>query len=154
MGSWSIRKLRKRLNYSVLMSKIFRFLENDDWQVKVVRIKEYSDDTHHLHGVTDYVNQIIYIDVRSELLPTLIHECLHPLMVDWKGSAEIQEKFIRIMERFLSARLTGQHISKLRNFLCTKDKFLAKSFPVYNDGRDTKDRQKYYDSVLDKLLKP
>ncbi len=153
MKRWSVSKFRKRLNYTVLMSKIFRFLENDDWQVKVVRIKEYGDD-YSLHGITDYTNKIIYIDVRAELLPTLIHECLHPLMIDWSASSEIQEKFIRIMEKFLSARLTNKHICRLRNFLCTKDKFLVKSFPVFNNEQDNKDRHKHYDLVLDALLKP
>lgn len=131
------RKKRKRIDrreYYLWMRRIFRILEKGEWEVRIVRLSSLRGSC--LTGLMDPAARIIYIDACSDLIPTLIHECLHAYFVDSFKFVRKEEKLVRKLEFVLVCILTPGHIVRLRNRLLTERGILAPKFPLVNFDRD------------------
>lgn len=148
MTKWQESKFCRRLKYKVLMEKIFAFLESGKYTINIVRIGEYAK-TNRLLGFVRQFEKKIYIDVRSDLVPTLIHECLHVLLENWDANMEKEEDHVMVMEKYLAKRLTEEDILKLLSYICTKETLLAKTMPLVYDSAFVRNKLE-----LEKLLKP
>lgn len=144
-------RLKRRLNYNVLMKKIFCFLDRLDeeaWKIKFGRIKEHADPGYRqTFGFTNLRTREIWIDIRASPIMTLLHESLHAILFNWDATEQYEEECAHLIENYLGQRLTEKHIIKLMRHLSRGDRLLTRSFsPVAFPKRDKHE--------LDKLLKP
>lgn len=118
-----IIKCKQRLKYKSLMRKIFAKLDSTIWNIELVRLAEYNKPEKLLGFTTPWTNTI-YIDIRSELILTLVHEALHTVFVEYKEEAILR------LERFLKPRITCNDMHRLFRHLMTKKGLKRRHFPL------------------------
>lgn len=127
-------RLKRRLKYRVIMDKIFKLLASDIWKVRLARIKEYDDVKNGIAGFTNPKTKEIFVDIRCNIIPTLIHESLHALLDEEDEESGIdferEEKIVQIIAKYLDTRMIERDIMRLHRFLLRKDRLLAKKFPL------------------------
>ena len=112
------------------MRKIFAELETGGWKIKVVRFAEYNQPEKLLGFITPWT-RTIYVDVRSDLILTLVHEVLHAVFYKYT------EEAICILEEFIRSRLTHGDLLKLMSYLMTKNGLLRKHFPIFHANNES-----------------
>ncbi len=134
-----MRKRKKTRNlgrkeYYLWMRRIFKLLGSGEWEVRLVRI--FNQRGGALSGFINPGEKIIYIDVTHDIIPTIIHECLHAYFVDSMKVIKKEETTAQEIEFFLVLLLTPLHIIRLRNYLLTDIGLLAPKFPLVYYDRD------------------
>jgi len=148
------KRLKRRVNYRIIMDNVFKLLDTGIWKVRLARIREYDYIKDGVVGFTNPRTKEIFIDIRCNLIPTLIHECLHALMDDEDEESGIgfnrEETIVQIIVKYLDTRMVEKDIMRLRKFLMHKDRLLAKKFPLVHKSVPYKKRR----YTLSRLLKP
>lgn len=124
-----IAKYKQQLKYRSLMRKIFAELDSEDWEVEVVRFVEYNKP-ENLLGFIEPWSKKIYIDVRSQIILTLVHETLHAVFYKYT------EQAIRHLENFIRTRLSRHDLVKLMSYVLTSNGLLRKNFPLICANRE------------------
>ena len=90
----------------ILLLEVICFLLNPGtWQFSLGELHKGSllndsfDGRHDLAGVTLYATKRIFLDYRRDVLPTLIHECLHALHPDWseRRVARWEKRIVKVL---------------------------------------------------------
>lgn len=128
------KRLTRRFQYRIIMNKIFKLLDSEIWKIRLARIKEYDNVKDSYVGFTNPNTKEIFVDIRSNIIPTLIHESLHALLNDENEETGIgfdrEENIVKMITKYLDTRMTERDIMRLHKFLMHKDRLLAKKFPL------------------------
>lgn len=83
------KRLREKRLADHLFRRIFSFLQEPElWKFRLVKLRGNIKPLRRLgHGINtvgcvEHDNEVIWIDYRDDVLPTLVHECLHALYPD------------------------------------------------------------------------
>jgi hypothetical protein len=127
MARLSKAEERRRVYY--LVSRIYRLLRQNEWHVRLLRIPEdLTEEQRHdlgqkrglcrgrtgqqvIHGFLEDGTGEICLDYRLDLLPTLVHECLHLLYED------LPEKAVYRLERLVMRHLSSRQAVNLIHLL-------------------------------------
>ena len=118
-----------RAEYYFWMNQVFEALEARKNRIFVVRMHMKKWKGRHV-GFYDPDKDRIYIDIRGDMIPTLIHEALHAYFSPWEVKRE--ERAVREVEKAVmqTGSLTAGHMVRLSKYLLTKNGLLAKKFPM------------------------
>jgi hypothetical protein len=104
----------RRLVYR-LLSRVYALLNSGDWAVRYARI---SDDRRlqdkfgfsaNTVGYCDNEEQVLYVDLRKDVLATIVHECLHAIFPD-KEEQEIIDLEGLVMRHMSPVQARRLHI--------------------------------------------
>jgi hypothetical protein len=104
----------RRLVYR-LLSRIYALLNSNEWTIRYARL---SDDhrlwdkfgiTANTVGYCDAAEQVLYIDLRQDVLATIVHECLHAIFPD-KEEQEIIDLEDLVMRHMSPVQAKRLHI--------------------------------------------
>lgn len=116
---------KERYKYYFWMGKIFRALDTEVCGINVVRIvcKERV-----MLGFYDTETKRIFIDIRGDIIATLVHEALH---AHFDGdNPEKEEEIVQEIEQSIMDKITARHLARLRDYLLTPSALLAPNFPI------------------------
>ncbi len=111
-------KKRQRQNgkkkFLFLMRKIYKLLESGEINIAVCRMRETA-------GLHDPKDSFIYLNPTEDMLPSLIHECLHSLIsrgeLRRKMTTIIEEEEVKYLEWLCVKFLNHHHAIKLLKLL-------------------------------------
>ncbi len=104
---------RRRSRY--LFDRVYDLLRAGDWRIRFARLDE-DEGLQKRFGLTactvglcDHETETLYVDYRKELLPILIHECLHAIYPekDEQTILELEEDVVLCLTPGQSRRLIG-----------------------------------------------
>lgn len=104
---------KKKRRFLYLMKKIYALLEGGDIKIAICRMQ--------IAGLSIYDDNFIYLNPSKDLLPTLIHECLHYLIETGKLKRRWKKRGVELevifLENFCAKYLDHYHGIKLLNLL-------------------------------------
>lgn len=109
------RKLssRRRRQLYRIQSRIYDLFNKERWKIRYARINQEYDVCvkHEIKSVTsgfvDNHERIIWIDYREDVVPAIVHECLHIIYPD------LPEYKIRRLESFMMRNMSRIQIVRL-----------------------------------------
>lgn len=116
----SEKALKERHIHYRLLRKAYALLRSDDWSIRLVRLRGNRKLCGTLGvpatsvGTVDDEKQVITVDLRDELLGTVLHECLHVIIGDRypnRGAAE--EREVQRLEKMMMRHLSHAQATRL-----------------------------------------
>ena len=86
----------RRLTYR-LMHRIYGILNSGEWRIVYVKMWDNPPVCRKLGlesnkvGTVDFVEGIIFVDYRQDVLATVVHECIHIILEDRYGPGQEDE---------------------------------------------------------------
>ena len=90
-----------------IISRVYKELKNENTNIIFKKLRG-------CHGEYDYLEDEIYIDLRKEILPTIVHELLH------KWHPEKSEKWVIRQEKHIMQHITLAQSINIITFLLYK----------------------------------
>jgi hypothetical protein len=118
----SKKALRERRLHYRLLGRAYDILRSDDWRVRLVRMHGNKKLCGALGvpptsiGTVDDETQLITVDMRNDILSTVLHECLHVLVGDRfrPGRHKAEEREVLRLEKLMMRHLS--HVQATRLF--------------------------------------
>lgn len=118
----SLKALRERRLHYRLLGRAYDILRTDDWHVRLVRMHGNRKLCGALGvpatsiGTVDDETQVITVDLRDDILSTLLHECLHVIVGDrfGPGRDKAEEREVLRLEKLMMRHLS--HVQATRLF--------------------------------------
>lgn len=107
------KRYKEQCRFLRLMKKIYGVLESGNWSIKYTNLEYYR-------GYFLYEEKLILLDPRKNILPTLIHECLHVLFYQQilkKSWFKTEEAEVQKLEKFCEKNLTPKDAERLTELL-------------------------------------
>ncbi len=98
-----------------LFHKVLELLRAGDWRIRFARLGEDARlrDKFSISactiGLCDHESEVLYVDYRKELLPILVHECLHAIYPEKDEAAilELEDATMLCLSPKQAAQLIG-----------------------------------------------
>lgn len=118
----SKRALRERRLHYRLLARAYALLRSEDWRVRLVRMHGDRKLCGALGvpvtsiGTVDDETQVITVDMRNDVLSTVLHECLHVIVGDrfGPGRDKAEEREVLRLEKLMMRHLS--HVQATRLF--------------------------------------
>jgi hypothetical protein len=104
----------RRLVYR-LLSRVYALLNSGEWAIRYARIgddcrlRDKFDVSANTVGYCDHGEQVLFIDLRKDVLATIVHECLHAIFYD-KEEQEIIDLEELVMRHMTPVQAKRLHI--------------------------------------------
>ncbi len=116
----SDRKTRERRLHYRLMHRIYRLCASGEWRLRYGRIQGNAKLCRghglgpNIVGFVDAEPQIIWVDLRNDVIATFVHECLHVLVGDrFAGRHAAEEREVQRLERLMMRHMSASQARRL-----------------------------------------